>query len=223
MSIKPILFSSWSSSCSWRVRIALHLKDIDFTIKPVNTSKGEHKTKEFQEINPMKHVPALKIDGKTLIESLAIINYLDEAFPQKPFLPTNIYQRAQSRAIADVIASGIQPLQNMKVLKYTAKEGESLNLNFARHWIKEGFESLEEIVSSSSGKFCVGNEVTIADIVLIPQVTKARQFKIDLTPFPTICRIEKDLKVLEAFHKANPLRQPDCPNDLTDYNKSFFE
>lgn len=100
---------------------------------------------------------------------------MDEAFPQNPFLPKNLHERAQSRAIADVIASGIQPLQNLKVLKYAAKEGESLNLDWARYWVKEGFDSLESIVSSTAGKYSVGNDITIADIVLLPQVTKARQ------------------------------------------------
>lgn len=110
-----------------------------------------------------------------MFESLAIINYLDEAYPRNPFLPSNLYQRAQSRSIADVIASGIQPLQNNKILQYTCKEGETKNLHWARHWVKEGFVSLEAIIASSAGKYSVGDNITLADIVLLPQVTKARQ------------------------------------------------
>ncbi|RMC00651.1 hypothetical protein DUI87_23268 [Hirundo rustica rustica] len=166
---KPILYSYFRSSCSWRVRIALALKGISYDLVPVNLIKdgGQQFSAEFKALNPMQQVPALKIHGITLSQSLAIINYLEETYPNPRLLPQDPKKRAQVRMIADHIASGIQPLQ-----------------------------------------------VSMADLCLVPQVANAERFKVDMSPYPTITRINKALLELEAFKVSHPSRQPDTPAEL---------
>ncbi|KAF6216570.1 hypothetical protein GE061_000913 [Apolygus lucorum] len=149
---KPLLYSYWRSSCSWRVRIALNLKEIPYDIKPISLIKsgGEQHYNEYREINPMEHVPALQIDGHTLIESLNIMHYLEETRPQRALMPQDVYKRAKVREVCDVIASGIQPLQNLVVLIYV---GEEKKREWAQHWITRGLRAVEKLLSSTAGKF----------------------------------------------------------------------
>ncbi|XP_074091748.1 maleylacetoacetate isomerase isoform X2 [Macrotis lagotis] len=211
---KPLLYSYFRSSCSWRVRIALALKGIDYDICPINLSKdgGQQFTKEFQTLNPMSQVPALKIDGITLSQSLAIIEYLEETRPTPiRLLPEDPKKRASVRMISDLIASGIQPLQNLDVLK---KVGQENQLAWAQTVISSGFAALENILQSTAGKFCVGNEISMADLCLAPQVANAERFKVDLSPYPTISRINKTLLTMEAFQVSHPFKQPDTPPEF---------
>ncbi|XP_006864831.1 PREDICTED: maleylacetoacetate isomerase isoform X1 [Chrysochloris asiatica] len=210
---KPVLYSYFRSSCSWRVRIALALKGIDYETKPINLVKdgGQQFSEEFRALNPMKQVPALKIDGITIGQSLAIIEYLEETRPSPRLLPQDPKKRASVRMISDLIAGGIQPLQNLSILKQVGQENQ---LTWAQKAISSGFTALETILQSTAGKYCVGDEVSMADLCLAPQVANAERFKVDLTPYPTISRINKTLLALEAFHVTHPCRQPDTPPEL---------
>ncbi|XP_056639198.1 probable maleylacetoacetate isomerase 2 isoform X2 [Diorhabda sublineata] len=207
---KPVLYSYWRSSCAWRVRIALNLKEIPYDIKPVSLIKagGEQHSNEYREINPMEQVPSLHIDGSTLIESLNIMQYLEETRPHRPLMPNDCIKRAKVREICEVIASGIQPLQNLTVLIHVGEEKKD---EWAKHWIKRGFKAVEKLLASSAGKYCVGDDITIADCCLVPQVFNARRFHVDLRPYPTILRIDRELESHPAIRAAHPSNQPDCP------------
>ncbi|XP_046658360.1 probable maleylacetoacetate isomerase 2 [Homalodisca vitripennis] len=211
---KAILYSYWRSSCSWRVRIALNLKEIPYDIKPVSLIKagGEQHSNEFRELNPIEQVPVLQIDGNTLIESLSIMYYLEETRPQRPLLPQDVVKRAKVREICEVIASGIQPLQNLFVL---IQVGEAKKMEWAQLFINRGFRAVEKLLTSSAGKFCVGDELSIADCCLVPQVFNARRFGVDLRPYPIILRIDRELENHPAFLAAHPSSQPDCPPEAT--------
>ncbi|XP_035184261.1 maleylacetoacetate isomerase isoform X1 [Oxyura jamaicensis] len=209
---KPILYGYFRSSCSWRVRIALALKGIAYDQVPVNLLKdgGQQLSPEFKAVNPMQQVPALKIDGITLSQSLAIIHYLEDTRPNPRLLPQDPKKRAQVRMISDHIASGIQPLQNLRILKQMGER----KTEWAQKCIASGFQALEQVLQQTSGRYCVGDEVSMADLCLVPQVANAERFNVDLGPFPTITRINKALLELEAFKVSHPSRQPDTPAEL---------
>ncbi|EDV93137.1 probable maleylacetoacetate isomerase 2 [Drosophila grimshawi] len=197
---KPVLYSSCMSSCSWRVRIALGLKGIPYDIKT------DCKSSEYKEVNPMQQVPALCIDGHTLCDSVAIMQYLDETRPQHPLLPQDPYKRAKVLQIVHIICSGIQPLQNTCVL---ARVGEEESLEWAQHWISRGFDALEKVLSESSGKFCMGDEISMADCCLVPQVFNARRYQINLDLYPTIQRLDHGLGTNTTIRACHPYNQPD--------------
>ncbi|XP_014381324.1 maleylacetoacetate isomerase isoform X3 [Alligator sinensis] len=182
---KPVLYSYFRSSCSWRVRIALALKGITYDQVPVNLLK----------------------DGG---QQLAIIEYLEETRPNPRLLPQDQKKRAQVRMISDHIVSGIQPLQNLAVLQ---RVGEK-KLEWAQHYITNGFQALERILKNTAGRYCVGDEVSMADLCLVPQVYNAERYKVDLALYPTITRINKTLLELEAFQVSHPTKQPDTPAEL---------
>ncbi|XP_069885023.1 maleylacetoacetate isomerase isoform X1 [Dipodomys merriami] len=209
---KPILYSYFRSSCSWRVRIALALKGINYETVPINLIKdgGQQFSEEFEALNPMKQVPALKIDGIIIGQSLAIIEYLEETRPTPRLLPQDPKKKASVRMISDLISSGIQPLQNLSVLKQMGDNPQP----WAQKVIISGFDALEKILQSTAGKYCVGDEVSMADLCLVPQVANAERFNVDLTPYPTINHINKTLLALEAFQVSHPSRQPDTPTEL---------
>ncbi|KAH8362291.1 hypothetical protein KR200_005585, partial [Drosophila serrata] len=232
----PILYSYWASSCSWRVRIALNLKDISYDIKPTSllkTVSNHAYTPEYLKVNPMQKVPALKIgknysyicilveiyfisqlnnlDGHSLCDSVAIMHYLEQTRPQPTLLPQDLLIRAKVNEIVQLICSGIQPLQNVGVLEHIGKDK---SLEWAQHWISRGFSGLEKILGQSAGKYCVGNELTMADICLVPQVHNAKRYKVDLSPYPTIVRLDKELLELEVFKSTHPFKQPDCPPEF---------
>ncbi|XP_050305850.1 probable maleylacetoacetate isomerase 2 isoform X1 [Anthonomus grandis grandis] len=209
---KTILYSYWRSSCSWRVRIALNLKEIPHEIKPISLIKagGQHHSNDFRDVNPMEQVPAMHIDGVNLIESMSIMHYLEETRPHRPLLPADVVKRAKVREICEVIVSGIQPLQNLCVLIHVGEEKKN---EWAKHWINRGFRAVEKLLGASAGKYCVGDEITLADCCLIPQVFNARRFHVDLRPFPIILRIDRELERHPAFIAAHPNNQPDCPQE----------
>lgn len=210
---QPVLYSYFRSSCSWRVRIALALKGIDYDTAPINLIKdgGQQFSDEFQALNPMKQVPALKIDGMTIGQSLAIIEYLEETRPTPRLLPQDPKKRALVRMISDLIAGGIQPLQNLSVLRQVE---EQQRLAWAQKAISSGFNALEAILRGTAGKYCVGDEVTMADLCLVPQVANADRFKVDVSPYPIISRINRSLLALDAFQVSHPGRQPDTPPEM---------
>ncbi|XP_029982848.1 maleylacetoacetate isomerase isoform X2 [Sphaeramia orbicularis] len=209
---KPILHGYFRSSCSWRVRIAFALKGIEFDQVPVNLIKdgGQQYSEQYKTLNPMQQVPAVEIDGVTLSQSLAVIQYIDETRPGLRLLPADPQKRAQVRMISDIIASGIQPLQNLYVIQKIGTE----KVQWAQHFINRGFQALEPILKQTAGKYCVGDEVSMADICLVPQVYNAERFKVDMDQFPTIKRLNQTLLEIEAFNTTHPSCQPDTPADL---------
>ncbi|XP_029316692.1 maleylacetoacetate isomerase isoform X2 [Cottoperca gobio] len=209
---KPILHGYFRSSCSWRVRIAFALKGIEYDQVPVHLIKdgGQQLTEQYKTLNPMQQVPAVEIDGITLSQSLAVIQYIDETRPGPRLLPEDPKKRAQVRMISDVIASGIQPLQNLYVIQKIGAE----KVQWAHHFIDRGFQALEPILKQTAGKYCVGDEISMADICLVPQVYNAERFKVDLGQYPTIKRLNQVLLQIEAFKVSDPSCQPDTPADL---------
>ncbi|ETW00385.1 maleylacetoacetate isomerase [Aphanomyces invadans] len=212
---KTTLHSYWRSSCSWRVRIALNLKNISYDCVPVNLLKGEQVSSEFGAVNPNKRVPSLEIDGHVLNQSGAIIEYLDETRPEPALLPSDPVARAQVRNLVGIIGCDIQPVQNLAVLKRaTVKLPESdqaaEKLAWGREWIERGFDVLEEELKKTAGTYAVGDSITIADLYLEPQVYNAIRFKVNMDKFPTIARIQATLSALPAFQASHPSAQPDA-------------
>lgn len=238
---KILLYSSWRSSCSYRVRMCLNIKEIKHDIKPVNLiklAKSTEDTNDYQ-VNPMRYVPALQIDGHTLIESMAIMEYIEETRPLPSLMPHDPFARAQVRAICDVIVSGVQPLQNIGVLNHMGNYLGEEERKWSQFWIAKGFAALEKLLSKSAGKYCVGDEISLADCCLVPQVFNARRWRFlfksisllnQLIPFrfhakldhyPTILRIDRLLHGHKAVKKAHPFMQEDFPFE-TFTDMSFY-
>ncbi|HAA44056.1 MAG: maleylacetoacetate isomerase [Halomonas sp. 54_146] len=210
------LYGYFRSSAAYRVRIALNLKGLDYDQVPVNLVKGEQQGADQRVRNPQGLVPSLMLDDSSVVnQSLAICEYLDEVHPEPALLPVNPLARAQVRALAQLIACEIHPLNNLRVLKYLVGElgaDETAKLAWYRHWITEGFTALEATLSSgsSTGNFCHGDTPTLADICLVPQVYNAERFECDLSAYPTLQRIAAHCRSLPAFEKAAPEAQPDA-------------
>jgi maleylacetoacetate isomerase len=201
------------SSASYRVRIALALKGIEVTTVTKQLRRGEQRAKDFLEINPQGFVPVLSLDdGQTLPQSLAIIEYLDEVYPQPPLLPAAPIERARVRALSLLIACDIHPLNNLRVLQYlegSLGEAQSARDTWYRHWIEIGFEALEEALGRdpARGRFCYGDTPSLADVCLVPQVFNARRYSVDLVPFPRIVAIDAACREAAAFASAAPEKQ----------------
>lgn len=209
------LFDYFRSSASYRVRITLNLKGLDCEQVGVNLLKGEHKGEEHLTRNPQGFVPALALDsGEVLTQSLAIIEYLEEVYPEVAVLPQDAVGRARVRALAQLIACDIHPVDNLRVLKYLTGElgvSEEQKTRWYQHWIEEGFKALETRLSEKeTGTFCHGDSPTLADICLAPQIFNAQRFNVDLTPFPRIMAIHQAFEALDAFKDARPENQPDA-------------
>lgn len=211
------LYSYWRSSASYRVRIALNLKALSYDIVPVHLVKngGEQLSAEYRQLNPDGLVPVLADDAAVLTQSLAIIEYLDEAHPEPPLLPKTALDRAYVRGIALSIACDIHPLNNLRVLRYLVrnlKAGEDEKNAWYRHWCEQGLAALEATLAKDNriGRFCFGDTPTLADCCLVPQVANAQRMNCDLSGMPTVMRINDACLALEAFEKAAPANQPDA-------------
>jgi maleylacetoacetate isomerase len=208
------LYSYFRSSATYRTRIALNLKGIAFETVPVHLTRngGEQHGAEFQAVNPQKRVPALALDtGEVLLQSLAIMEYLDEAYPDPPLLPKDPIERAHVRAVAQIIACDIHPLNNLGPLSYlrhTLKADQSAIQEWYRHWIITGFEAVEALIRPAPYAF--GRHVTVADICIVPQVANARRFKVPLDRFPGVVAVDAAAARLSAFDAARPDLQPDA-------------
>ncbi len=202
---KPVLYDYWRSSASYRVRVALNLKGVDYELREVSLLGGAQKGDANLARNPQGLVPTLAIDGHDLTQSLAIIDYLDATYPEPPLVPSDPAARARTLARALVIAADIQPLDNLRVLKYLKNElGQDQGAIdiWYRHWIVEGFKALEA-QAPQSGCFG-GNAPDLSDICLVPQMYNARRFETDLAPFPKLVRIDAALNAIPAFADAAP-------------------
>ncbi len=208
------LYGYFRSSAAFRVRIALNPKGLDYDNAFVHLRRGGRAQPAFRGVNPQGLVPALAVDGHTLIQSLPIIEYLDETYPEPPLLPRDPADRARVRGLAAVVACDIHPLNNLRVLRYLQRplgHDQEAIATWYNHWIAAGFEALERLLADDprTGAFCHGTAPTLADIALVPQVVNAERYSLDLAPYPTLKRIFQTCMKLDAFAAAHPGQQPD--------------
>jgi maleylacetoacetate isomerase len=208
------LYGFSRSSAAFRVRIALNLKGLEYENASIHLRKREQEGPEYLAVNPQGLVPALEIDGHTLIQSPAIVEYLDECYPDPPLLPADPADRARVRALAAIVACDIHPVDNLRVLRYLVRplgHDEAAVATWFNHWIEAGFRALEPLLAGDgrTGTFCHGDTPGLADITLVPQVFNSYRYSLDLTPFPTIQRICQSCMKLDAFAAADPRSQAD--------------
>jgi maleylacetoacetate isomerase len=208
------LYDYWRSSAAYRVRIALNLKGLAYDSMPVNLMKGEQSAPDYMAHNPQGLVPLLMDGDHSIAQSMAIIEYLDETNPAPPLLPKDAYLRAHVRAIANVIACDIHPVNNLRILNYLktemAQPQDAID-TWYRHWIVQGFGALER--QAHGNLYMFGDQVTLADICLVPQMANARRFDTDLTPFRRLVAVDAHLRTLPAFVAAAPEIQKDAPKE----------
>jgi maleylacetoacetate isomerase len=210
------LYGFWRSSCSWRVRIALAYKGVEYRYEPVNLLRdgvGEHLGDAYRSVNAMAQVPTLEFDRggvtRRVGQSMAIIELLEELYPAPSLLPADAYLRAKARQLAEIVNSGIQPFQNTAVRRKVKRELGGDDAAFARDFIAQGLSALQAELDGLAGTFCVGDEVTIADIFLAPQLYHARRHGVDMAGLSRLLRIEEACLSLAAFQTAHAERQPD--------------
>lgn len=208
------LYSYFRSSCAHRVRIALNLKGLEYEYKAVNLLKGEQHSPEFEKLNPLKFVPVLVDGDATIADSLAIILYLEDKHPEHPLLPQDLQKKAMNIQAASIVGSGIQPFQNLWVLKYIEEKISSdEKLAWVQRHINNGFAALEKLLKDHARRYATGDEVQLADTFLAPQIEGGiKRFQIDMTPFPTLARLYKAYSEHPAFQAAHPDVQPDAPS-----------
>lgn len=212
------LYSYWRSSAAYRVRIALQLKQLPHEIIPINLMRdgGDQHRPEFHQVNPQDRIPVLIHGQRIITQSISIMEYLEEYFPDNPIMPSTARERARVRSLAQIIACDIHPLNNLRVLQHL-ESGLSVPQeerdNWVRKWIGEGFDALEALLGEnpSTGEFCEGDNASIADCCLIPQVYNAKRFGVDMSRYPTIMRINDACLETEEFDHARPEKQPDAP------------
>lgn len=209
------MFGFFRSGTSHRTRIILNLKQINYDFQPISLMKNEHKLASFKELNPQGFVPVLEVNDQKLIQSPAIIEWLEEQYPMPALLPQEEPARAKVRAIAALIGCDIHPINNKRILEYlrhTLKLDDQQVETWCQHWINEGFNALEQLLEQDQvcGDFCVGDAPTIADAYLIPQVDSSKRFNVDMTKYPNIQRVYDACMQLPAFQAAAPKNQPDA-------------
>lgn len=209
------LYSYFRSGTSHRTRIAMNLKGLAYEYIAVNLAKDQQLESMFKAINPQGLVPVLQADDLLLFQSPAILEWLEEVYPETPLLPKDAVGRMQVRALSAMIGCDIHPINNRRILQYLRNElavEEDEVIKWCNHWISEGFAALEKRLAqdNSRGKFCYGDSPTFADCYLIPQVASARRFKVDLSAYPNIAQIDAHCRTLKAFADADPMTQPDA-------------
>lgn len=205
-----VLYDYFRSSASYRVRIALNLKGIEYEQRPVSLVNGAQNDPAYKALNPQGLVPMLEIGGHRLTQSLSIMVYLDQVYPDPPLMPRDPAAGAHVRALALAVACDIHPLNNLRVLKYLKNDlgvSEEAKDEWYRHWVAEGLTALEEMARPLAGAFLFGDSPTIADICLVPQLYNARRFSVPITDFPTLRRADETASAHAAFAAAHPDRQ----------------
>ena len=211
------LYHYWRSSASWRVRIGLLAKGLEFERVPIHLvhEGGQQHSDAYQELNAMRQVPTLEyVDDQgqlvRVAQSLAILELLEELVPEPSLLPQDPVLRAKTRQLAEIINAGTQPLQNLSVIQHLDALGVDSKA-FCHHWIERGLRAFQAVVEETFGDFCVGDAPTLADLCLIPQLFNARRFEVDLEPFALLTEIEQTAQALDIFQLAHPSVQPDAP------------
>ena len=209
------LYDYYRSSASYRVRIALNLKGVEYSRVPVNLLEGEQRDVAYRALNPQGFVPMLDADGEKLTQSLAIIAWLEARYPSPALLPADLGARSHVQALALTIATDIHPLNNLRVLKRLSDMGvdQAGRDDWYRHWIAEGFTALEALAAPRAGKFLFGDEVTLADVFLVPQMFNARRFDVPLDAYPTLVRADASTTALEPVAAAHPDRVAPAPSN----------
>ncbi|CAN5321593.1 maleylacetoacetate isomerase [soil metagenome] len=210
--MKLTLHSAWRSSAAYRVRIGLNLKGLAYDIAPVNLVSSQHLAPAYAALNPQRLLPALEVDGKILTQSLAILEWLDETTPRPPLSPADPFDRAVVRSMAQIIASDIHPVNNLRILRALTELGvaEPGREAWIGRWITDGFTALEQMIAEHGRGFCFGDMPSLADCCLVPQVYNAERFKTDLTPFPALRAVAARCARHPAFAAAHPNTQPDA-------------
>ncbi|XGC81128.1 maleylacetoacetate isomerase [Bdellovibrio bacteriovorus] len=212
-----ILYNYFRSSTSYRVRLAMHVKGLDFEYKAINLLKAEQRSAEYLKINPLGGVPTLLHEGKYIPESMAIIEYIEEVFPEPALLPKDAYTRARIRQVCEVINSFMHPMGNLKTLQYMEKTHgytQDKKEEWAQHWLSQGLETLEETIKDFAGTYSFGEKITMADLFIVPQLLTCQRFNVDISKYPTLLKVNENCLKLEAFQKADPFVQVDTPDNL---------
>jgi maleylacetoacetate isomerase len=209
------LYTYFRSSAAFRVRIALNLKGLAYEPVFVHLAKGQHRAADYTQVNPQALLPTLELDdGTRLVQSLAIIEWLDEKHPSSPLIPKDALARARVRALAYLVACEIHPLNNLRVLQHLKRAlGQSQEQidDWYRHWIADGLAKLEaDLARPGTGKFCHGESPSVADCCLVPQIFNAKRYESDLSPYPKTMRVFENCMKLDAFDRAQPSKQPDA-------------
>ncbi len=210
------LYSYFRSSAAYRVRIALNYKQLDYEVIPVHLLKnnGEQHSSDYQSLNPQELVPTLSVDEQVYTQSLAIIEWLEETHPKPALLPTLHAARAQVRALAQIVACDMHPLNNLRVLNYLKQHFQCAKEDtqtWYTHWLRLGFDAIEsQLQKFSAQDYCYGKSVSMADVCLIPQIYNAKRFDFDMSAYPHITRVYEHCLSLDAFAKAQPEQQIDA-------------
>lgn len=208
------LHSMWRATAPYRVRIGLELKGLPFDYAPLNFASGEQRGAAYSALNPQKLSPTLEADGRLLAQSLAILEWLDETHPEPPLLPTSPDERATVRAMADVVACDIHPLNNLRVLQALNAMGHPLGaeeqMAWGARWINDGFVALEAMVARHGKGFAFGETPTLADCLLVPQIWSSSRFGVDMSAYPALSALRDRAAEHPAFQAAHPERQPDA-------------
>jgi maleylacetoacetate isomerase len=210
-----VLYTYWRSSSSWRVRFALDYKQISYEARYVNLRESEQLAAEHKRLSPMGVVPCLVVDGRALVESVAILEFLEEVAPERPLMPTDPWRRARVRQLVQIVNSGIQPLQNLTVLARVSTD-ENARMAWARYYIERGLAALDASLGTveeelGSARYSVGDELSLADIYLFSQASSAARFGVGLDGFPRVKRLHAEIGKLEAAVSSAPENQPDAP------------
>lgn len=209
--MKLVLHSAKRASAPYRVRIGLNLKGLAFELSPVDLVANAHQEEAYRALNAQALVPTLEVDGRPLTQSLAILEWLDETFPEHPLLPKDAFDRATVRAMAEIIACDIHPLNNLRILRQltTMDIDEAARNAWATRWIQDGFAALEPMVARHGRGYAFGDAPGLVDCLLVPQVFNANRFKVDLTPFPAIEAAVAHARAHPAIAAAHPDHHPE--------------